>query len=323
MNKMKKVLYKKENNLFQSSDWADFQKSYGRSLVEFGDFQGVNISLPLGKSFTWIQKGPKSISNLKFPWASPRDSSRARQISNLPRGTVFVRFEPESISDLEIQKKSLKKVGQNSLLSGQKSPTKTTILEISKTEEDLLAQMKPKTRYNIRLAEKKGVTVTITDKEDQLCELLQKTAQRQNEYSPHPAKYYTKMVEKMAAKGLVKVFVAKDEKGEAIAAIMVSFYGEVAAYLHGGFSDKHRSLMAPYLCQWEAIKYAKKQGCKYYDFWGIAESEDPSDPWAGITRFKRSFGTQDIDFVGAYDLIVNRFWYNILNLLARLSHLLR
>lgn len=306
---MKKVLYTKENNLFQSSEWADFQKSYGHNLVEFGDFRGINLSLPLGKSFIWIQKGPKSISNLKF------------KISDLPKGTVFIRLEPESISDIEIQKKSLKKVSQTSLLSGQKSPAKTTILEISKTEEELLAQMKPKTRYNIRLAEKKGVRVIATDTADDLCELLQKTAQRQSEYSPHPVKYYTKMLEKMSAKGLIKVFVAKDEKGKAIAAIMVSFYGEVATYLHGGFSEEHRSLMAPYLCQWEAIKHAKIQGCKYYDFWGIAETEDPKDPWAGITRFKRSFGAHDVDFAGAYDLTVDHFWYNIFLIGAKLRQL--
>jgi peptidoglycan pentaglycine glycine transferase (the first glycine) len=306
---MQKVLYKKENNLFQSSEWADFQKSYGHSLVEFGDFRGINLSLTLGKSFTWIQKGPKSISNLKF------------KILDLPKGTVFIRLEPESISDIEIKKKYLKKVGQNSLLSGQKSPAKTTILMISKTEDELLAQMKSKTRYNIRLAEKKGVTVTITNTADDLCELLQKTAQRQSDYSLHPAKYYEQMLEKMATKGLVKVFVAKDENGEAIAAIMVSFYGEVATYLHGGFSDKHRSLMAPYLCQWEAIKYAKNHGCKYYDFWGVAETDDPKDPWAGISRFKRSFGTVDVEFSGAYDLIINHFWYNIFLIAAKLRHL--
>ncbi|MBW6431695.1 peptidoglycan bridge formation glycyltransferase FemA/FemB family protein [Patescibacteria group bacterium] len=239
----------------------------------------------------------------------------------MPKSTVFIRLEPEIISDIDMQEKPIKKVSQGSLLSGQKSPTKTTILDISKNEEELLARMKPKTRYNVRLAEKKGVEVAITDKVDELCELLQTTAQRQSEYSPHPAKYYIKMAEQMAPKGLIKVFVAKDKSGEAIAAIMVSFYGDVATYLHGGFSDKHRSLMAPYLCQWEAIKYAKGQGCKYYDFWGIAESDDPSDPWAGITRFKRSFGTQDVEFAGAYDLIVNHFWYNAFLFVAKLRRL--
>jgi lipid II:glycine glycyltransferase (peptidoglycan interpeptide bridge formation enzyme) len=81
--------------------------------------------------------------------------------------------------------------------------------------------------------------------------------------------------------------------------------------------------MAPYLCQWEAIKYAKEKGCTLYDFWGVAETDDPADPWSGITRFKEGFGGEKVIFAGGYDMILDKLWYNCLSLLARIRRLVQ
>lgn len=308
---MKELLYKKENNLFQSLNWAAFQENYGRKIVHFKDFLGVEAELSFGKSFVWVQKAPLRISNFEF------------RISNLSNKVIFVRIEPKSITDKDIKKYNLKKVTHNSLLAGQKSPKKTSVLDISKTEEEILANMKSKTRYNIKLATKKGVTVKMMDDEDILYDLLEKTAKRQKEYNPHPKSYYTKMIKDLSCNDVAKIFVAYTENSEPVAAILISFFGEVATYLHGGFSDKHRNLMAPYLCHMEAIKYAKEKSCKYYDFWGIAETESEDDPWLGITRFKRSFGGEDVEFDGAYDLVISNFWYNLLTVMARVRRIFK
>ena len=172
---MKQELYKKENNIFQGSAWLEFQKSYGRSLISFDDATGVVLDLPLGRKAVWVQKGPESINRKQLT----RNS--------LPKGTVFIRIEPLK----RVQPSGdLKKVTKNSLLSGQTSPKATQLLDISKAEEEILAEMKPKTRYNIRLAEKKGVKIRDNGSVEEFYDLLTKTASRDKGYSPHQKDYY-------------------------------------------------------------------------------------------------------------------------------------
>lgn len=298
MVKMKSKLYQKKNNFFQSKEWFSFQESYGREIVSFGSCSGISLSLPLKKEFIWIQKGPSKNADIKELIEKAKKTE-----------AVFLRIEPENMDEKEAKKYGFKKVTGKTLLSGQKSPKKTLVLDISNEEEEILSQMKQKARYNIRLSERKGVKVEKTDDADTLYELLAKTAMRDKGYAPHERKYYKEMIKSLPEN--TQIFVAKKD-GESLAAVLVSFYGEVATYLHGGFSEKHRNLMAPYLCQWEAIREARNRGCKYYDFWGIAETDSEDDPWAGITRFKKGFGGEEVSFAGSYDLILSNFWYNTL-----------
>lgn len=311
-------LYKKENNLFQSSDWLEFQENYGRKVIDFGFAKGIKTPLFSGKSFIWIQKGPASIADLRLP------------IADLSKNVVFVRVEPGKLPAKDSpfwtsERTVLKEVTEKSILSGQKSPKATQILDISKTEDEILAQMKPKTRYNIRLAGKKGVKVRILDNPNDVnlfYDLLLATAVKDKGYAPHEKEYYKKMVEVLGKKGIVRLFIAEFE-GKPLAGILVSFYGAVATYLHGGSSDEKRELMAPYLCQWEAIKYAKSRGCNLYDFWGVAETDDPNDPWAGITRFKKGFGGETVVFPGAFDIPLNRPLYYSLTGAAKIRHIMK
>jgi lipid II:glycine glycyltransferase (peptidoglycan interpeptide bridge formation enzyme) len=182
--------------------------------------------------------------------------------------------------------------------------------------------MKPKTRYNIRLAEKKGVVVKESTDVDSFYEMLAATSGKNTGYFPHEKSYYKALLAELGPKDMVKLFIAESD-GQPLAAILVTFYGKTATYLHGGQNDKARNLMAPYLCQWAAIKEAKARGCESYDFWGVAESDDPNDSWAGITRFKEGFGGQKVITPGSFDLVLRPFWYNTLTMLARIKHSLR
>lgn len=301
------VLYRPENNLFQSLNWIAFQEEYGRKTVWFGDSYGIVFDLPLGKKFVWVQKGPQKMPNFK------------KIAKKLPQGTVFVRFEPKEKPNTQ---KRIKEVKRGSLLSGQSSPRASLFLDINKSEEEILAQMKPKTRYNIRLAERKGLEVKMLDNVDILYDLLQKTAQRKNSFFPHRKKYYTRMINNLAKRDVAHIFVAEKD-GDFLAAILVAFFGDVAIYLHGGFDEKKKNLMAPYLCHWEAIKCAHQKGCKYYDLWGISENNDPHDPWTGITRFKAGFGGEKVFFAGSYDFIVSPFWYNLFSVAAKLRKIFK
>jgi len=107
--------------------------------------------------------------------------------------------------------------------------------------------------------------------------------------------------------------------GKIIAANMVVFFGDTVTYVHGASSNQYRNIMAPHVLQWRQIQAAKKEGYKYYDFWGVAPEGQEKHHWAGITRFKKSFGGKGVSYLGAYDLILDKFWYT----LYKVSHKLR
>lgn len=195
-------------------------------------------------------------------------------------------------------------------------PSKTLILDLKKSEEELLKEMHQKTRYNIRLAEKKGVEIfpvgtdMIEAEFENFWELMRITKER-DAFRIHEKKHYQKMLEI----GFVKLYLAKkDEK--ILAAALVSFFGDTATYIHGASSDEDRNLMAPLLLQWEMIKAGKGRSCQYYDFYGIDEKK-----WPGVTRFKKGFGGEELNFPGTFDLIFNNFVYKAYMYLRALRRL--
>lgn len=209
---------------------------------------------------------------------------------------VFVRFEPSSnTSEEEIRKvaKNLKcKIKQVKSVQ----PRKTRMLDLSIGEEELKKQMKSKTRYNIKLAEKKNLEISeASDNFNEFWDLLKKTGQR-DVFNLHPKDHYEKLLN--YGEGKIKLISVLDE-GKVIAAGLFSFFGKKAVYLHGASDYEKRSKMAPYLLQWTAIKKALSLSYRYYDFHGVDEKK-----WPGVTRFKEGFGGFELKYPGTYDLIV-------------------
>ncbi|MBI5071795.1 peptidoglycan bridge formation glycyltransferase FemA/FemB family protein [Candidatus Falkowbacteria bacterium] len=187
-------------------------------------------------------------------------------------------------------------------------------MDLTKSEDELLAAMHEKTRYNIRLAEKKNLALK-TGTVDDFWKLMEETTKR-DEFRAHPKKYYEKMFEKLAdgeknkMRGELKIVY----QGIApLAAAIIGYFGDTVTYLHGASSYEYRNLMAPYLLHWEIIKEAKKLGYKFYDFWGIDEKK-----WPGVTRFKKGFGGFEINYPGTFDLPINKLWYKIYNLAKKI-----
>jgi len=193
-------------------------------------------------------------------------------------------------------------------------PEQTIILDLSKREDDLLKEMHYKTRYNIRLAQKHGVRIKTSSVSDQdisiFLNLLKITSVRDS-FRAHPADYYRQMFKILGNDNqntspdnfFIRLYQA-ERQGEILAANLVGFFGDTVTYLHGASSDESRQVMAPYLLQWQIILDAKKQGYRYYDFWGIDEKL-----WPGVTRFKIGFGGKRIKFFGVYDYIINSAVY--------------
>lgn len=280
-------------SFLQSSDWTDFQKSLGREVWQIDGIDVIKRNLPFGKSYLYSPR-------CRGDFLSKDFLKKVRNIAK-KENAIFFKIEPsyvESDSTSE-SKPSLEKFG---FVKGQDiQPRKTLILDITKSEKELLAQMHHKTRYNIRLAERKNIKIKKSkEKFEDFWKLLQQTTKRDG-FQPHPGEYYKKMLEIPG----VELFATT----KVIAANIVVFYKKTAIYLHGASDYKYRNLMAPYLLQWHQILEAKKQGCTEYDFWGIDEKK-----WPGVTRFKKGFNGREVEYPGAYDLVFQPIWYKIYKL---------
>jgi lipid II:glycine glycyltransferase (peptidoglycan interpeptide bridge formation enzyme) len=193
--------------------------------------------------------------------------------------------------------------------------THNVILDITKSEEELLKQMHTKHRYNLKYSIKNGVVVkkaeTLRDFKT-FYTLLEETAKRQK-YFIHSEKYYELIWKLLSPLGICHILTAYVED-TALASWMLFTYDSVLYYPYGGSSDKHRNLFASTQIAWESIKLGKDHQCKTFDMWGAAESlENTSDPWYGFTAFKLKFGGTYVEYMDSYDFVINRPTYNLFN----------
>jgi len=185
----------------------------------------------------------------------------------------------------------------------------TVELDLTRPEEEILAEMKQKTRYNIRLAGRKGVEVrlgTAADFED-IAAMYMTTAARDG-FAVRPVGYYLDAWSSLYEAGLAQPILA-EYQGESLAAVIVVHYGQRATYMYGASTDVERQRMPNYLLQWEAMRWAKGQGCEVYDFWGAPDEFEESDSMWGVWRFKAGFNGQVVRHIGAWDFPSRPFWY--------------
>lgn len=222
------------------------------------------------------------------------------------RGFIFWRFESSREAPVHLSNKPVKPI----------QPRKTMAVKLKYPLEDILANMHQKTRYNIRLAKKKGVSIREGKEEKDFqafWKLINDTKDR-DAFSIHGKEHYHRLFS--APSDFIKLLVAQ-YKGEIIAAGLFCFYGNRATYLHGASSNEHRNVMAPFLLQWGAISLAKDSGYSVYDFYGIDE-----DRWPGVTRFKRGFGGFEFDYPGTFEYPLSKSGYYIFQTLKSLKKLL-
>jgi lipid II:glycine glycyltransferase (peptidoglycan interpeptide bridge formation enzyme) len=186
----------------------------------------------------------------------------------------------------------------------------TVELKLDNSEEDLLAAMKSKTRYNIRLAGRRDVVVrraTASDDLMTIAALYEQTADR-NEFAIRPIDYYLDAWRSFSDAGMALPLLAEYE-GTPLGAVVAVAYGGRALYMYGASNEKERKRMPNYLLQWEAIRWAKERGCDVYDFWGAPDEFVESDSMWGVWRFKSGFGADVVRHIGAWDYPARPFWY--------------
>lgn len=184
------------------------------------------------------------------------------------------------------------------------------IVDLRRSEDELLAAMKQKTRYNVRLASRRDVTIRFggVDDLDLLYALYAETARR-DDFVIRPLDYYHKAWGDFMRAGLAQPIIA-EHKGRAIAHVIIFGFGRRAWYFYGASSDEDRNRMPTYLLQWEAMRWAKAQKMVVYDFWGAPDDFfDENDPLAGVFRFKEGFGGVVVRRIGAWDYPANPVLY--------------
>ncbi len=312
MDKMIETLTDSDNNLFQSSVWEEYQEALGNKTfrVSCDENSALLIKLPLykDKSYLYCPRGPMC---KKEGWHVLL--RKARKIAEA-ENCVFLRVEPYQLPTTTAKDLKFKQVTSTSPLSRQYSPMNTQILEIDKRDDDLLTEMKPKWRYNIKLAYRKGITVRESTSMADLRRFHElSVGMKDRGYTPFDSKHYERLLYSLTAGKHVRMFVAEYDK-KILSVLLLTFYGKVATYLHGASSDEHRELMPNHVAQWEAILASQRMGCTLYDFWGVAPGCDENHSWNGITRFKKGFGGRTVHFIGAYDAVFDSKWYNALHL---------
>ena len=190
----------------------------------------------------------------------------------------------------------------------------TVLIDLSASEEEMLARMKPKTRYNVRLAEKKGVSLRVGTLEDfpMLYKMYAETSVRDGFVIRDEEYYKTAWGIFMRSSGLPSaVPLIAEVNGETVAVIFLFMFAGRAYYVYGMSRNLHREKMPTYLLQWEAMKLAKAGGCTAYDLWGAPEIFDESDSMWGVYRFKEGLGGEVVRTLGAYDFVPNQLWYKL------------
>jgi len=251
---------------------------------------------------------------------------------HLPKNTIAIRFDPDvSFTDLDerdLFNYGLKTVSYADKIKLKKNfvdiqPPDTSIIDLTLSEDKILSKMHSKWRYNIRYAEKKGVSIhkylinnsNLSKKIDKFYELTKETNARDGN-SSHAKSYYLDLIQRSAQNHeqnidspLVTLYIAEHE-GDEIASIMTLFSKDEAIYLYGASSNKKRNFMPNHLLQWTAIKDAKSYGSKCYDFYGMSpEGKDEKHPMHGLYMFKSNFGGQNIHRIGSWDVPVKFIYY--------------
>lgn len=292
-------------SFLQTEEWLKFQESVGHKVWRFSDGKIraniIKFKLPFGKSYLYIPHGPEiDLVDVKGGIKNELNNflTHLRDLA-VNQKAIFVKFEP--LSDVVMELLYRKGIRRS---SKQVQPFKTVILDLNMPEEHLLGKMHPKTRYNIKVAQKNNIEIKKSTDADAFWKLMQKTTAR-DKFSSHSKEYYENMLDYFANNPEIKteLFLAYHDN-KPVAGAIVMRYGDTGYYLHGASDYEHRALMAPYLLHWEVIKQLRFEGFKFYDLWGVDVQK-----WPGVTRFKLGWGGVQREYPGSFDFIVSKFWY--------------
>jgi len=303
-------------SLLQTAEWGEFKALNG----EWFNFQAGQLSvlarkLPLGKYFFYI---PEPISG---DWQNTLESIDEDLKPFIEKyHPVFIKIEPLEKQNEEIKHIFTKRKWRPAFEEVQPEHRQWIPLDLS--DEEILAQMKPKGRYNIKIAERNNVKIEIISEDnlekgiEEFYHLISQTGKRRD-FSIRPKSYFLNLVKMLYRHNLGSLYLAKYNNKTAAGAI-VTFKDDFAAYLYGASSSEDRNIMAPYLMHWQIIRDAKEKECKIYDLLAISPPEREKHKYSGITQFKNQFGGESITLLGGWDKIISPVWYNLFKIAEKI-----
>ena len=309
------------SNILQSWAWGEFQKTLGNTIWRFSviddkqiiaQLLAVKLSIGFGK---YIIYAPRDILINKLTLAHHQHQAIKLIIKKIKElapkhNLILFRTEPPILRSDHTSLSIYKNLGFK-LSSKTLQPSDNLLIDISKSDIDILSNMKPKTRYNIKLAAKNQVSIKISKRLEDLKifnQLNQETTRR-GQFKSHSRQYYATQLDILGQANAMELIIAYWQDIP-LSALLVTFFGKTATYLHGTSSWLHKEKMASHAAQWSAITRAKEKNCTIYDLSGI--NYDNRHPgWEGITRFKTGFGGKVVEYIGALELPLNNTWFKL------------
>ena len=304
-------------HILQTGEWGELKSTFGWEPVRviLDDGVGAQIlfrRLPLGLTLAYL---PKPVGSDQMSVFSDQFWTEVDAVCR-QRRAVFLKIESDMWEDdsssLDTSHFALRTSTHNI------QPPRTIIVDLQETEDNILARMKQKTRYNIRLAAKKGVTVRPWDDLPAFHQMMLVTGGRDG-FGVHSREYYQRAYDLFHPAGMAELLVAEYES-KPLAALMVFAHGKRAWYVYGASNDQERNRMPTYLLQWEAMRWARSKGAEEYDLWGVPDADEEtlethftkrSDGLWGVYRFKRGFGGEVKRAAQAMDRVYNPLLYKL------------
>lgn len=305
----------------QSWEWGEFRRQTGVQVERLGFYENGQLQQAIQVTFHKVPYFNQYIGY--FPKGPTPDADQMSALQQLAEKyqAIFIKMEPNTLRPLDQSDEAnptIQMLEKNyQIEQGRALFTRYTFqLDLTPSEEQLLANMTSKTRYNIRVAEKHGVRVYEDTSEQGLedyLKILEETTKRQGFYA-HSADYFRKLYASLKDSGILHIFKAEFEN-QILVCWIVFVFNNVLYYPYGASSSLHREVMASNLMMWEVIRYGKAQGCQNFDMWGaLGTTPDEKSPWYGFHRFKKGYGGELVEFLGSFDLVHNYPTYKVYSL---------
>lgn len=296
----------------QSLAWAKQKRDWNHAVLVS---RGADGAIRGGMLILLRQAGPLGMAySCRGPVCAPDDMEALRELLTAAaaycksHGAVLLRIDPDVPHTMQDYRETLETLGFQAAEGGaQLDQTQAKfvfrLLIAGKSEEELLAQMNQKTRYNIRLAQRRGVEVRVCGREmiPVFAELMEKTGRRDG-FCTRKSSYFSKILDNFGTNA--RLYMAFYQ-GKVLAGAIALQYGDKTWYLYGASGNEHREVMPNYLLQWEMIRWAVEGGCSLYDFRGVPGGIDETHPLYGLWRFKRGFGGELTEFIGEMNLVLH------------------
>ncbi|PIR59348.1 MAG: peptidoglycan bridge formation protein FemAB [Candidatus Pacebacteria bacterium CG10_big_fil_rev_8_21_14_0_10_56_10] len=304
----------------QSWEWGEFRHRTGVQVERIGFFDGGRLLRAYQVTFHQVPLINKPAGYL--PKAFMPDEAQLQSLRELGsrHDALFIKLEP-NVAIKSGTPSAHRQIGRFLVEQGARPgrplfTRHTLVIDLTQTEQELFAKLSAKTRYNIRLAIKKGVEIyensTAAGLETYL-DILAATTQRQGFYA-HSPEYFRTMWQTLGTSGMIKIFQAMYQ-GKVLSSWILFVFGNTLYYPYGASIREHREVMANNLLMWEMVRYGKRQGLARFDLWGsLGEEPNKRDPWYGFHRFKKGYGGDLYELVGSYDLVINQRLYPLFRL---------